>query len=83
MLLTLSYKDYIRNIHKVNEIMDHNIVIGKTFLLTHGKDEQVIHYQVTAWADQFDQEKEMFLVSLGAGQATDTMAYDAITNVWK
>ena len=39
----------------------------------------MIHDQVKAWAYQFDQEQEMFLVILGEGQATDIMTYDDIT----
>ena len=39
----------------------------------------MIHAQVKARADQFDQEQEMFLVSLSECQATEIMTYDAIT----
>ena len=35
--------------------------------------------QVKAGSAQFDQGQEMLLVSLGEGQATEIMTYDAIT----
>ena len=39
----------------------------------------MIHSQVNAWYAQFDQEQDMFLVSLGECQDTDIMTYDSIT----
>ena len=59
--------------------MDHNVLIGKIFLISHDKDGEVIHTKVNSRADQFYQEQDMFLVSLYEGQATDIMTYDAIT----
>ena len=47
-------------------------------MMPQGKYREVIHAQVKARADQFDQEQEMLLVSLVEGQATDIMTYDAI-----
>ena len=81
MLPKLRYKDAIETIHQVKEIIDHNIDIIKTLLQYHGEDGEAIRAQVKAWADQFDQDQEMFLVSLGDGQATDITTYDAITRV--
>ena len=75
----LSYKDVIDTIHQVNDNIDRQIFIGKTFLLPHDEDGDVIHDQVKARSSQFDQYHYMFLVSLGEGQATDIMTYDAIT----
>ena len=68
MLLTLRYKDAIDTIQQVNKIIDHNIVIRNNFLIPHDKDGEVIRAQVKARAAQFDQEQEMFLVSLSEGQ---------------
>ena len=48
------------------------------FLLPQGEDGEVICAQVKARADHFDQEQQMFPVSLGEGQATDIMTYDDI-----
>ena len=56
-LPTLIYKDAIDTIHQVNEIMDHKIVTGKTFLIPHGEDGEVIHAQVKARYAQFDQDQ--------------------------
>ena len=52
---------------------------GKNLLQPHGEDGDLIRAQVKAWADKFDQDQEMFLVSLGEGQATDILTYDALT----
>ena len=60
-LTTLIYKDDIDTIHPVNDIIDHNIVTRKTFLVPYGEDGEVIRAQVKAWTDQFDQEHDMFL----------------------
>ena len=65
--------------HQVNKIIDHKIVIGKTFLLPHGKEGEVIRAQVKTRAAQLYQGQEMYLVSLVKVQATDIMTYDAIT----
>ena len=54
-LLTLSYKDSIYTIHQVREIIYHNIVTIKIFLLSHGKNIEVIHDQVETRPSQFDQ----------------------------
>ena len=63
--------DDIDTIHQFNDIIYHNIFTGKNFLLSHGKYWEVICVQVKAWATQFDQEQDMFLVRLGEGQATE------------
>ena len=55
-LPALSYKDVNDIIHQVNNIIDQNIVIGKTFLLPYGEDGEVICSQVKAWASKSDQE---------------------------
>ena len=78
-LPTLRYKYAIDTIHQVNEIIDHSIVTKNTFLLPHGEDGEVIRDQVKSWAAQFYQDQEMFLFSLGEGQDTNIMTYDAIT----
>ena len=78
-LPTLRYKYAIDTIPQANEITDHTIITGNTFLLTHGKDGEAIHDKVKYWDAQVDQEQEMFLVSLSEGQDTDIMTYDAIT----
>ena len=39
----------------------------------------MIRAQVKAWSDQFDQNKEMFLVSLGEGKDTYIITFDAST----
>ena len=53
----LSYKDVIDNIHQVNDNIDRQIFIGKTFLLPHDEDGEVIHDQVKARSSQFDQDQ--------------------------
>ena len=75
----LSYKDTFGTIRQFNRIIQHNIVIRKTFLIPHGEDIKVICAQVKAWASHFYQDQEMFLVILGEVQATDIMTYDAIS----
>ena len=81
MLLTLSYNDAVYNFYQVNEIINHNIFIRKTLLLPHCKDGEGIPDQVKTRSAQFDQDQQMFLVSIGEGQATGIMTYDAITKV--
>ena len=48
----------------------------KTFILPQGEDSEVIRAQFNARAAQFDQEQEIFRVSIGKGQATDIMMYN-------
>ena len=79
MLLTLSYNDAVYNFYQVNEIINHNIFIRKTLLLPHGEDGELIRAQVKSWTAHFDQDQDMFLVSISEVQATDSMTYDAIT----
>ena len=79
--MEISYKYAMDTIHHFNEIIDHNIIVGKIFLLPQVKDGEVIRAQVKAWGAQFDQEQDMFLVSLEEGQATETITYDAILKV--
>ena len=79
MILKHSYKDAINTIHQINNIIYHQIFIRKTYLLPHGKYGEVICAQVKSWDSQFDQDQDIFLVSLDEVQATDIMAYDAIT----
>ena len=79
MLLTLSYNDAVYNFYQVNEIINHNIFIRKTLLLPHGEDGELIRAQVKSWTAHFDQDQDMFLVSISEVQATDSMTYDAKT----
>ena len=78
-LPSLSYKDNIGSINQVNKIIYHNIVTGKTFMIPKGEDGEVIRDQVKSRDAHLDQEKEIFLVSLGEGQDTDILIYGAIT----
>ena len=54
-LPTNSYNDYIDTIQHTNEIIDNNIIVRRTFLLSKGDDGEVIRTQVKACAAQFDQ----------------------------
>ena len=81
MLTKPRYRDAIETIHQVKEIIDHNIDIIKTLLQYHGEDGEAIRAQVKAWADQFYQQQEIFIVILGEVQATYIMTYNAITKV--
>ena len=42
----INYKNAIDTTHNVNEIIDHNIITGKTFLPSYGKVGEVISAQV-------------------------------------
>ena len=55
--MTVSYKDAINKIQHVNEIIDHNILLGKIFLPPQGEDSEVICAQFKACAAQFDQDQ--------------------------
>ena len=81
ILPKLSYKYSIDTIRQVNYIIDHNIVIGKISLLTHGDYVEVIRDQFNAQDAHFDQEQEIFLVSLSEVRYSDIMTYDAINKV--
>ena len=54
-LPAISYKDDIDTIQHFNNIIDHNILIGKTSLLLQGEDSNFIHSQCKARSSQFDQ----------------------------
>ena len=54
-LPAIIYKDNINTIQHFNNIIDHNILIGETFLLPQGEDSNFIHSQCKARSSQFDQ----------------------------
>ena len=58
------YKDDIDTIQYINDIIYHNILTGKNSLPTQGEEGEVIRSQVKACADEFNQEQDMFLVSI-------------------
>ena len=70
----ISYKYIIDRIHNVNKIIDNNIIIKEIFLPPQGKYIEVICAQVKPWAAQFDQDQEVFVVSVREFQDTDIMA---------
>ena len=72
----IRYTYAIDTIRQVNEIIDYNILIRKTFLFTQGEDGEFIRSQVKVCAAQFDQDQEMLLVSLCEVQATDVMTHN-------
>ena len=80
-LLDISYKDDIDTIQHVNDIIDNNILIRKTFLLPQGEDGEVIRAQVKARDAEFNLKQEMFLISLCEGQDTEGMMYNAIITI--
>ena len=80
-LLDISYKDDIDTIQHVNDIIDNNILIRKTFLLPQGEDGEVIRAQVKARDAEFNLKQEMFLISLCEGQDTEVMMYNAIITI--
>ena len=80
-LPTISYKYAINTIEHINDIIENNILIIKTFLLPQGDDGEVIHAKVKVCAAKFDKEQDKFLVSLGKGQANDVMVYDATIKI--
>ena len=77
-LPTIIYEVDIDTIQHVNEIIDNNILIWRTFLLLQDENAKFIHTQVKARAAHFDQEQAIFLVSLGEGRYTDIMLYSDI-----
>ena len=80
-LLDISYKDDIDTIQHVNDIIDNNILIRKTFLLPQGEDGEVICAQVKARDAEFNLKQEMFLISLCEGQDTEGMMYNVIITI--
>ena len=66
----ISYKDAIDIIQYINDIIDHNILTSE--------DGEVIRAQLKALDELFDQDLEMFLVSLDNVQDNVIMAFNAI-----